>query len=248
MSALTQDQYLFAIVALERLPDLCGLLAFADEPVHVLPCQELAAVTCNLPSGKLRPQRSNLKIHHQVIDRLNSAGATPLPFAFGSVTTLDDIEAFLTHHQQALLDRLQAIEGCVEIGIKLRVSEENIFNFVLAFDEALRRTREALLASGRTPSRDEQIALGQRFESSLQVLRHDKGARLRESLDDLCREVRMADSSQTHELANMLLLVPRERLDELDERIETLAAGLPDELIVSLSPPLAPYSFVDLSL
>lgn len=243
---MSQELYVFAITAADHLPSLEELTAFEEAPVQAIFVDGLAAITTAMPSKKLRPRRSNLKIHHQVIDHLVNTGASALPFSFGAGAPSETIQEFIAAHRALLQARLLEVQGCLELTLRLKPKESEIFPFVLQRRPALQSLRDSLFQDQRTPSREEMIALGQSFASEREALRLDFLDRLQQHLTPFIRDTLINDNLAEEELASLVFLLPREETTEFEAAIDRLGDLFDDDLVIQLSPYLPPYSFADI--
>ena len=243
------SHYLFAIVDSIDRELLTSLRSFEDHPLTTLGAAPGPfAITGPMPAAKLRPRRANLKIHHDVIDHLVAHAGAVLPFSFGNAADSQEITDLLARRRQELLDHLQQVRGCLEVTLRLRTEEGQIFSYVVNARQDLQALSRQIFAPGAEPSREEKIHLGQRFEASRRDLRAHFQETLCQALDDLQEDLRVADDVADDELARLTFLVHRDRRPDFEARIQDLAATLDDELILQVSPFLAPYTFANMTL
>ena len=153
----------------------------------------LAAIVTRVAVHKIRPERSNLAAHNQILRDL--ADCQPvLPVAFGTIV---DSEKGLRHvirqNRKTLIDRLRLLQGKVEIVLKVYWDTANIFEYFVANHRELKKMRDRLFGGGRKPSRSQSIELGELFAFLLQQARERHTERVTDALSHYCVDVQAID-------------------------------------------------------
>jgi Gas vesicle synthesis protein GvpL/GvpF len=221
--------------------ELAGLAGAEVERVAVGP---VAAAVSALPADALRPTRRFLIAHDAVVQRLAAAGAM-LPAAFGTATERGALEALLSAQGAAFAARLARLEGQVEMGLKLLVGGDNVFETLLAQNPEIAAERARLLTEGASHS--ERLAMGQRVAGLLESERARLSAWLAEALAPAVTEVLREDPRGDAELASLALLVPSQGEPGFLAALEAAAAELPDAYRLEYRGPMPPYSFARLA-
>lgn len=242
-----QERYIFAVTDQPpgSLEDLTG---FQESPVEAISVGPVTAIVSAVSDKNLRPRRKNLKVHHDAVTALLEAG-TVLPMAFGTVADdVDEVRSFLERHAQTIVDGMREVEGRVEMSLKIAWQVEDLFAFLISRDEALRAYRDRMFAGGRQPTHEEKIALGQTFVSRLDAARAEIRGRVIAALSDVSEQISSTDPRADEDVAQLAILVDRDGVERLEARIDEVAAALDDELIIRVAGPIAPYSFINITL
>ena len=178
--------------------------------------------------------RENVLKHAEVVSGLLPE-TTPLPFRFGTLTTEERLESFLTARSQALRDKQDLVRGCVEMSVKI------IWDREWAADSGIKESDKpgtAFLVEKRRELHGSEA----RSEEAKKIARW-----LEEHLGDVVKDKAL----QTNFTGKLLLavghLVPRELGDKYRERLKTARLERP-ELHFLASGPWPPYSFANIDL
>jgi hypothetical protein len=239
--------YVYAIIEDAHPPEL-PVEGIAQAPVRLAGNGRLAAVVSELPPGRLRPRRRNLKAHQDVLTAVQERCGTPLPFAFGTVVPDEgELTAILERFGEAFQAQLARVQGRREHTFKLGWDVPDVFAHVVSLEPQLAALRDATFAGGE-PSQDALIDLGRAFEAARGHLRDAALERAREALLPVTAEIRVNPPKGDGDLVDLALLVPEGRREALDAAVATLAATFDDTHVIQVTGPWAPYSFVDLQI
>jgi hypothetical protein len=253
----TPRKYLYAIAAAEALDEALdgeGLgeqSGLKDQPVHVVEADALAILASDLDeAGEVRPRRRNLKAHHGVIGTLVDQAVDVLPVSFGVLAEGEErLRRFLTAHEDRLQTQLDAVAGCVEVGVTVSWTVDDIFQYFVDQYEELREARDDYFAGGdREPTREEKIHLGELFKNALEAERNAHRATVKGTLVEACRRIQEDDCRDQEEVMRLACLVPRDDVDALETAIQAAAEDFDDHFLFEYTDPMAPYSFTDLEL
>ena len=192
--------------------------------------------------------------HHAAIRNSFETGPV-LPIRFGTVMEERAVAPLLiAHHDRfaAVLDRFHGLE---EWGVKLLCNPASLARGAARASETVRALDAEIAASGPGRAyllqRRRDAALAEALEASREaVVAHCRERLLATAVEaaDLPAP-RAAEARPEEMIANLAFLLPHERADEFT----AAADALPNEheglwLIVEMSGPWPPYSFVDLEL
>ncbi|MGP1271736.1 MAG: GvpL/GvpF family gas vesicle protein [Phycisphaerales bacterium] len=242
-----QRYYIYGVTrAAMPLPD--ALMGLKSRPVAFHGWGRLAACISGLPEGRLRPQRSHLAAHQDVIRRLSEVGDL-LPMSFGMVAeSLDEVEALLREHADDLSAELDRVGGCVEFGVRLSRESEDIFgHFVNAHPELADLARR-VAAAGEGATRDLLMDTGRAFERVLNADRESHAGMLIESIGPFSREWHLNPPKTEREVVDLACLVERDATDAFERAVEHAASRLDESFVVDLTGPWPPHHFVSLQL
>ena len=208
----------------------------------------LAAVVTRTGARKIRPQRANLAAHNQILKDLTDRQAV-LPAVFGTVVREESqLRDVLRANHGVLLDRLGALEGKVEMSLKVYWETANIFEFFVATHQELKRMRDRLFRKGRSPSIGEKIELGKLFESLLHQARQRHADRVTQALAPYCAETCEVDAGDEKMIIKLACLVNKDQRQKWEDEVLVLADRFNDNYRFEYGGPWIPYDFAGVEL
>ncbi|MCE9669618.1 GvpL/GvpF family gas vesicle protein [Myxococcus stipitatus] len=232
-----RPRYLYGVVRSQGGLDF-GSIGLGMPPADVRAVHEggLAALVSDAPGLRVGPTRANL-LAHQRATEVVLREHTVLPVAFGTVLPSEaQVRALLRAARDALLGALEALEGKVELGLKVLHHREHLARRMEGEDAALKR-RE-----GESEHEHER-----RVGSAVETRASLDMAALMEGLRSLSVASRTASPVGERMLLNAAFLVMRERVQDFEAKVRMLAARS-DLYAFRFTGPWAPYSFVDVRL
>jgi hypothetical protein len=212
-------------------------------PVRGVSHGGLTAMVSSIDRTDLRA--ADLRAHWRVLEQAFEH-ATVLPVRFGTVME-DDGEVrdrLLESNLERLTELLGSMDGLVQVNVKGRYDEDAMLRGILRDAPALARLRDRANRSGAMA---DQVALGQRVEQAIDERRALDTATVRAALED--RAVSVREEQVRHPDAfNLALLVARDGVDELGERVPAVQAELGDRVDLRYVGPAPPFSFADAAL
>ncbi len=242
-----EGKYLYAIDgdAHERTYDVVGI---DGHTVYSVANGRVAAVVSDCSCEKIRPERSHLAAHKDVLRRL-MLDRTVLPMAFGIIA--DDLKAvkkMLALNQEVFGEQLEQVAGKVEMGLRVVWDVPNIFEYFVDHHPDLRAARDRLLGHHREPRQEEKLELGRFFEQLLTEDREAHFSAIEEVLAPCCHAVKRSPPRQVQEVVNLSLLVERSRQKDLDEAVLAAARLFDNNYAFDVNGPWAPHNFVEMNL
>ncbi|SEU40409.1 Gas vesicle synthesis protein GvpL/GvpF [Myxococcus fulvus] len=234
---LAGPQYLYGVVRADGPLDF-GPIGLGMPPSHVRAvCEDgLAALVSPTPSMRVDPTRAHLLAHQRAAEVVLREH-TLLPVAFGTVLGSEaDVRAMLRSTHEALTSVLTALEGKVELGLKVLYHREHLNRRMELEDEELRRR-------GDESEAEHEQRLGRAVELRAAL---DMAAML-EGLRPLAAASRTDAPVGERMLLNAAFLVARRDGPAFEAKVRMLAARS-DLYTFRFTGPWAPYSFVDLRL
>jgi len=208
----------------------------------------LVALVSRLAEPKVRPQRANLAAHHAVLRDL-AARQPVLPVAFGTIADgEDELRGVLRQNYASLTERLDWLQGAVEMTLKVYWETANIFEFFVATHRELEEMRNRLFRPGRVPTMDEKIQLGQLFEALAGQSRQRHTQRVTAALAPYCLAIRAIDPSEERLVMKLACLVQKSRQQAWEKGVETIAGDFDSHYCFQYSGPWAPYNFAEVDL
>src|SRR5208337_5537951 len=176
------------------------------------PGGQVAAVVSDVGVERLRPERSHLAAHQEVLKKL-MAEATPLPMAFGIIADSPQaVRNLLSRNQHALLEQLKRVAGKVEMGLRVAWDVPNIFEYFVNTHAELRVARDRIVnarheSKAAVPeSQEEKIELGRMFDHLLNDDREAHARKVRHVLAPVCVEFKANLCRKEHEVMNLACL------------------------------------------
>ncbi|MEU9762297.1 GvpL/GvpF family gas vesicle protein [Streptomyces sp. NPDC047987] len=234
--------YVYTVVARTHPQYLDDLHGVGDPPTRLrtVHAEKLSAVVSDAPEG-LRPKRRDLAAHHAVQERLMGDG-TVLPLQFGFTTADEDaVRTVLEERAEWFLERLRALEGCVEYNLKASQEENALLRQILRESEEARRMNDEIRSGRGGPQLP--LALGELISGEVRARQGRTAEAIVDSLSGLAREEHASQPAGDHFL-NASFLVEREKEKSFVAAERELVEELGPDYDVRLRGPLAPYSFV----
>ena len=216
--------------------------------VYSIPVGRVAAVVSDLPSGVIRPERSRLAAHQEVLKKL-MAEATPLPMSFGTLADSPEaVRKMLSRNQQALLEQLRRVAGRVEMGLRVTWDVPNIFEYFVNTHPELRLARDRLLGGYREATQEQRIEVGRMFDRLLNEDRDAYAEKVEEILAPFCAEIDRNKCRNERELMNLACLVERAAMAQFEGGVFEAAQQFDNNFAFDYNGPWAPHNFVEIDL
>lgn len=235
--------YVYGMVLATDAPEAVELTGVGDPPapVRLVVHSGLAAIVSTTPEG-LRAKRRDLAAHQEVLMELARRGPL-LPMRFGALAPDDaSVEAELERASEHYSVLLEELRDRVEVNVKATHIEDEALRTVLIEDDDLRAQNEQMRAAGGgTP--DEQMAFGERVSAALEELRKRDSDKVVAPLATHADKIAFGPPVDNC-LANVSLLVHRDKLDDVGREASELQKSLGGLMEIRVNGPLPPYSFV----
>lgn len=237
-------------------------------PVRAIAHRDLLAVVSPVPMSEFGPAALEARLedanwaqarvlaHQEVLADLRD-GYTLIPFKFCTLYTSEErVLEMLVRHYDALVRRLQRLEGATEWGVKLFVHEKLLTEWVVTSAEALQPLREAMT---QAPQGAGYFLRKKLAQAAQDAVRETVGACAQESHQRLSECAREAVSNpvqpqQVHgRPAGMVLNGAYLVDDEAGETFRAALAALEDRygsrgFQYELTGPWPPYNFATLDV
>ena len=233
--------HFYAIVdAAGSVPEIGGI---NDEPVRAVIEESLAAVVSAAQAATLRPERRHLMAHQRVLTSLGK-GRGVLPLRFGVVLSDEaKIRFILKTHQDELLRQLERVRGRVEMGLRVRWKEEEVFKNILDLYPALRQAREEM-----SKTREAAIEMGKRVADALADRRLVVQNLLNEIFAGDVVEFCFNTPKNDAQLINAACLIGCDDGAAFESAVHRLAARLDDRYLIDFTGPWTPHNFILLNM
>jgi len=239
--------YLYAVIA-DTQGRTYGHFGIDGRMVYSIAVGRVAAVVSDVSSEKIRPERSRLAAHQEVLKKL-MAEATPLPMSFGILA--DSAEAarkMLSRNQAAFLEQLRRVAGKVEMGVRVTWDVPNIFEYFVNTHPELRLARDRFLGGAREPTQEQKIEVGRMFDRLLNEDREAYAAKVEEILAPHCAETERNKCRNEREVVNLACLVERAAMPRFETSVFEAAKEFDNNFAFDYNGPWAPHNFVEIDL
>jgi hypothetical protein len=234
--------YVYAIVAADHPCDISGLVAVGEPagPLRRIDGSDgrLAAVVSDAPDD-LRAKRRDLLRHEDVLEALGRKG-TVLPMRFGVVSP--DESTFLEslrRDSERYLQLVSELADRVEFNVKAFPDEDTMIASS-ATEAAVKKARDK---ARRHPTYDAQVRLGQLVADAIEVRHRSCADRVLGHLRPLA--VQSAPATPVKGCAlNAAFLVEEEAVKRFTAAVDQLQEESGSSVVLQLTGPLPPYSFV----
>ena len=243
-------QYLYCIVRC-RKPQSFETLGMGErgDTVRTINFKDLAVVASDSPEPRYDNTRRNMMAHMRVLDEV-MADYTVLPIRFDSVAPSPDAvrEQLLKARYKELSALLDAMEGRIEMGLKVFWYEDVVFGEMVQQNPTIRRMRDGLEGRSLEETYYDRIRLGELVEAEMKSRRVKDAESILQRLRPLAEKTRVNATIADHMVVNAAFLITRAREQEFDAAIRLLDAEMGHRLLTKCIGPVAPYNFVNVSM
>jgi len=227
--------YVYCVVTLIDSPPDEPLKGLGHKEVRLIRAGKLEALVSAFEGDNVPVTEENVVTHQSVI-RSVLEFTTPLPFRFGTLVTESQLSSYLESRQLALLKKLDTLQGCVEMSVKVIWPTPE--TTTVRSDDRQDGSGTAFLTAKK-----EEI-LG---EATLASRAGDLSVWLNGHLHGLIREEQVNLRPREKLVLAAAHLVERGRLPAYKNGLGAARAERPD-LHFLISGPWPPYSFVNIDL
>lgn len=248
---MQNDQGLFYLYAIGRAtPNMPSILEHspvdgAGQP-FTLSMNGLVAVMSAESKDRYPISRKNLLAHKNIVEQV--IRITPsLPVRFNTVAPSLELvkKRLLTEKASDLAAKIKSVEGRIELSIRATwLDQSKLLERVLDEESSIRNLRDSLASGGA--GHQERIRLGQLVENAILKRRDALGAKLEAYLRPLVEDLALG-TLPDGVVANISLLLPEEKFEEVEEAIYTFDAEN-DLTVVRITGPLAPFTFSEMTI
>jgi len=210
-----------------------------DAPVRAVGAGEVAAVVSDLAA----PPRTRADIEaHARVQGAIAERTTIVPLRFGTLMRDEDELRKGLLERPEIRELVTAMDGRVQMTVKALYEEDALLREIVRDHPELKRM------SDRARGREERIALGERVARAVAQRRGADEDAIVRVVSGIADQVVVEEPGHEQVAARLQLLVRRDRREQLDAAVATVAAEQAGRMTVRYVGPLAPYSFCDLSL
>jgi hypothetical protein len=237
--------YVYAIVAArsasaERLQGLDGT------DIGFVRHRSTAAAVGPAGANRVRPTRSNLQTHHQVVADLHKRGPV-LPMRFGTVMPGQDavIQNLLEPGSESHAQRLRELRRKDEYRLRARYLPDVALREAVQKNSAIRRLRSRSQAGGRV-SQGERLHLGELVFAALERIRETDAAEILDRLAPHLEAIRTLDDPTEEVALSAAVLLDRRHRSAFEDALEEVGQEQTERLRLEITGPLAPWDFADI--
>ena len=239
--------YLYAFIADAR-GRRYGDFGIDGSEVYSIPWGQVAAVVSNVRVERVRPERSHLAAHQEVLKKL-MAETTPLPMSFGILADSPQaVRNLLSRNQHVLLEQLRRVAGKVEMGVRVTWDVPNIFEYFVNTHPELRQARDQFLGGPGEPTQEDKIEVGRMFDRLLNEDRETCTGKVEAILAPHCAEIEPRKCRTEREVMNLACLVERPAMPQFEGRVFEAAQQFDNNFAFDYNGPWAPHNFVEIDL
>jgi len=246
-AAAKSRTYVYAVIT-DAQGRTYGDFGIDGRKVYSIPVGRVAAVVSDLSSEKIRPERSRLAAHQEVLKKL-MAETTPLPMAFGILAENPEaVRKMLSRNQRALLVQLHRVAGRVEMGLRVTWDVPNIFEYFVNTHPELRLARDRFLGGHREATQEQKIEVGRMFDRLLNEDRDEYTDNVEAILSPHCSEIERNKCRNEREVMNLACLVERAAMSQFESDVFEAAKEFDNNFAFDYNGPWAPHNFVEIDL
>jgi Gas vesicle synthesis protein GvpL/GvpF len=240
MSAL----FVYAVVPADReLPsDLTGV---DDAPLGLVHHGPVAAVVGEVSVERPPGRRADLTAYSTVVDALVPGGPVA-PMRFGCIVPDRDVvvEEVLAPRADDLAHLLGELEGRRQYHLRVTFVEEAVLAEIAEADPRVRALRAATRDLPEDVAVGDRVRLGELVTQSWERWARADADRILGELVPIVSTHRVRHEPGLSSVLDLALLVDEDRSQEVEDRLEDLAAEAAGRLHFRLAGPMAPYDFV----
>jgi Gas vesicle synthesis protein GvpL/GvpF len=244
---MTQQEtalFVYGVVPGDRdVPD--GLTGVDGGTVELVPFGSVAAVVSTMSSERPPGRRADLTAYSDVIEALAPDGPVA-PMRFGTVVSDHDVlvHDVLGPRADELAQQLAELEGQRQYHLRVTYVEEAVLTEIAEADPRVRHLREATRDLPEDASVGERIKLGELVTRSWEQWAHADADRILAELVPMLSTYRVRREPGLGAVLDLALLVDDQRSQEVEDRLEAMAAEAAGRIRFRLAGPMAPYDFV----
>lgn len=223
-----------------------------DPEPRLIDCGAVTVVASATDEEEILSTRRFMMGHARALEQLMTAGPV-LPIRFGLVApSAERIAAAIVAQSQTMADKLDALDGTAEFGVRVDWRRELAFSRLMDTESDLMATRDKLAKRSAQETHFARADFGRAVEGRLEEKRREAASRLAARLRPLALDAVVRDTPMDPE--GDLSVLKADYLLDLSAR-DAFAAALDaieaeDEALLSIKlvGPAPAYNFVNLSL
>jgi hypothetical protein len=242
--------YVYALIESKHTPDLSGLVAVGnpDTALKLVAIGDIAAIVSEFELDEIISTRRHMLTHTKVLENV-MLQCSILPFSFGTIVDgIAKINALIEGHQRRLSADLKALDGYIEVGVKVTWNEDKIFKEIMQESAEISRAAAQLKTRPAAETYYARIDLGREIETQMKSKKAVEGAKLIERLSAFVDLKVIKEPKAEMVILDAAFLVRANKEAALINELEAIDRENPERLTFKLVAPVPPYNFVSLKL
>jgi hypothetical protein len=236
--------FVYAVVPADReLPE--GVTGVDEEPLELVAEGPVAAVVSEMTSDRPPGRRADLTAYSRVVEALVPDGPL-VPLRFGTVVPDRDALAqdLLSARGDDMAELLSELEGRTQYHLRVTFVEEAVLAEIAEADPRVRELRSATRDLPEDVAVGDRIRLGELVTQSWERWARADADRILTELVPMVSTHVMRREPGLSAVLDLAMLVDTDRSQEVEDRLEDMAAEAAGRLHFRLAGPMAPYDFV----
>ena len=188
-------------------------------------------------------------IEHQVVMEKLMKAFTVIPARLGTyVLGQDEVMQALTKGYHVFKDIFEKIQGRIELDIVATWADLHAVIQEVSEEEEIKAVKQALFDKKEGITVDDQMKAGMLIKSCLDKKKHECAGTIKESLEDLCRNMKEYTMLDDATIMNAAFFVDRDMHARFEKRLDELNGTFGGKVRFRCIGPLPPYNFYMLEI
>jgi hypothetical protein len=221
--------------------------------IYTVPYKDVSAAVSDseiIDYGKLPGDAAARRlIEHQVVMEKLMKDFTVIPARLGTyVLDEDEVMLALTKGYHVFKEVFAKIEGGIELDIVATWVDLHAVIKEISEEEEVKAVKQALFNKRGGITVDDQMKIGMLIESCLNKKKHEYALTIKDSLKDLCRNIKEYTMLDDATIMNAAFFVDKPRHIHFEERLDELSGSFGGKVHFKCVGPLPPYNFCVLEI
>jgi hypothetical protein len=240
----SEGRFIYAVI-LPNGMDHLDLIGLDGCKVYMIPYRDIAAIVSDYPVGAIKLIRKNLSPYHDVTRRFAET-CTTIPARFGQIAEDgEEVLRVLRRNYARIRQELERLDRKVEMGVKVIWQVNNLFEYLLKTDAALRTMRDRIFSRQSPPTTLELIALGGVVSDRMNARKEAISQKVVSVLRRGSVKEKLDEPSEEKTVMSGWFLVGKERPQDFVAMVHEAACLLGGEYAVRVDGPWVPFNFVE---
>lgn len=250
MSAL----YIYGVVKTNLDKILSNLSTTEGEQIYTVEHQEISAVVSRskitdysfLPKDTLARRLLN---HQLIIEKIMNLGGTIVPMKLGTLLSNEkEVIDFLDNGYTLSQEILKKIDDKIEIDVAVTWKNLNLLLKEIGEYGTVKEFKEGLLKNSAELSNENKIKIGILIKNQLEQIRELTSVDILDSIRGFYEDIKAHPLMDDTMIANFALLIRKNKLRDLERKIDELNLFFSERLNFRVIGPLPPYSFYTIEI
>jgi hypothetical protein len=241
-----KGKYIYGVI--DNKSDAIGSGLLSLNGIYAVPYQDVSAVVgdseiidyTNLP-GDVAAKRL---IGYQVVIEKLMEEFTVIPVRLGTyVLSEDEVIQALAKGYRMFKEIFEKIEGRIELDVVANWVDLNAVIKEISEEEEIKALKQAILNKKEGITVEDQIKMGMFIRSYLNKKKTEYALTIKDSLKNLCRDVKEHASVDDKTILNAAFLIDMDMRNPFEKKLEELSLGFDGKTHFKCIGPLPPYNF-----